>query len=87
MAKKSIPATAQLDDAASTNMERNTDEFNAIAAWPYINQVETLLLAMDNEICRSFEGPEEKLDLNFLHNLLGATQTVAGELARLAGVR
>lgn len=68
----------------------STDSESFVTLWPHINQLESLLDVMNQDMCElqvaDNESTKEAL-FNRAHNILGAATTIAGELAKAARVR
>lgn len=59
-----------------------------IDLWPHINQLETLLEVMDDDLCALHNLPKAlRPAINRLHNLLGAAQAIGDVLAEKCRVR
>lgn len=77
-------------------LEKTTDDRrqrqqadSLITLWPYINQLEGILTAMNAEMEGGLQSVpnEHRPALNQLHSLLGAAETISGVLAEKCGVR
>lgn len=77
------------------NAPAKTERINSVPVidlWPYVNQIEELLGAVNSNLMCFFEeaeavDPQARQYLSTAHNLLGATQTVAAALAVKVEVR
>lgn len=69
--------------------ESVTTQASEPCLWGYINQLETLLEVMNEDLCDLCFLPEEerRARSNRVHNILGAAIAVAGQLAVEARVR
>lgn len=66
------------------------ERLSVVDLWPYISQLESLLDVVNDDLITMQEVSDQdvrKQHFNRAHNLLGAAQTVAAELAVKARVR
>lgn len=71
----------------SANISTSSD---FLALWPHINQLESVLEVMNDDFCamlQSEDAAQRRHLRDRVHNLLGAAQTIAGELAKATSIR